>query len=924
MLKKFIPWSGKIKFKSLLIFISVFLATICTFTIMLESYISTISFIENEVDKNNKSNLIQMEKKLANNMYRIKKITEVITNNQLIIDSIIDHETNPNALKLKIRNSLNAFLIKMMGFSDYIESVSLLTNSFGIYPGSNYSFMYTYKDIVNAGFEESLKDPENGNAVFYEAAREDDGTQVSNMEFINKLKKSNYFSRIIKYKGVVYGRIFIIIKPEAIAKIFKDNRSYMICNSDNSTIWKAKDISDSDEQDVKDAITKESVLDILKVDADNKKVYVMNSSFNDWKLAYLFDRQGIRQKTSMLGAFFAIAFIFTLIVAFLFSHLISRKITSPLTSLIKLINRYSSKIETDNNTFGDKKNRTLTIRESIMYFMIGVIFLPLLLYSAFSYLYTSRIIEASITESNISTFNVISENLNNFITDREKVMKGIANDSIIQEIFLKDTNNDSQFLKAQQIIDIYTQLNEGRDEVLLSDTENRLLHFYSYYQYKGENGFENQGFVQPESGKYGWTGVYRDRFNTLLLSLTIRILNIRTNDKLGFINASILESSLENVYKTYKNDNMDFFIVDDKNIIISHANKNDIGTKLNLPQNFEGVISKNEEGFTLKSKLINGNYYFIGSYGFNLTEAKTKQLFNQKVYIIIMTLFIAVILSYLISFSVTSSLSKMNRLLKKLCINDMGEMFPQDGSIYEINQLGAAFNEMSLRIETLIDEILIKNKEQIVLINKKRDAEMVALQSQINPHFLYNTFEGANWLIKQGNTQKAVRMLQLLCEFLRYCARSNNMIVTILEEIEYLKLYVEIMRMRLSDNFEFRLDIDESIMACKLNKLILQPIVENAIYHGIIPKKHTGIIEVKAFPDGDELVIRIYDDGIGIEDNRLDNINQELDSGNYAEHIGLKNVQTRIRLLFGASYGLKIKKFQPTGTMAEIRIPKII
>ena len=922
MLNKLMPWSGKIRFKSLLIFISVFLATVCTFTIMLESYINTTNFIENEVDKNNKSNLIQMEKKLANNMYRIRKITEVISNSQFMIDSIIDYETNPNALKLKLRNDLNAFLIKMTGFSDDIESVSVLTHSLGIVLGRNSEFTFTYQDLVNEGFEELVKDPENGNAVFYEAAKNHDEKQVSNIEYINMLHKNNYFSKTIKYKGIVYGRIFIIVKPEAISKIFKKNQSYMIFNSDNSTIWKAEDITDSDEENVKNAVTKESVLDILKVDADNKKVYVMNSFFNDWKLAYLFDRQDIGHKTSILGAFFVIAFLFTLIVAFLFSHLISRKITSPLSSLIRLINKYSSKTETDYNMYGDKKTRTLTIRESIMYFMIGVIFLPVLLYSAFSYLYTSKIIEASIIESNINTFNVITENLNNFITDREKVMKGIANDSIIQDIFLKNTDNDPQFLKARHIIDIYTQLNEGRDEVLLYDTENRPLPFYSYYQYKGEDGLGSQGFVQPEGGKYGWTGVYRDRFNTLLLNLTVRILNIRTFDKLGFINASISEPNLENVYKTFKNDNMDFFIVDDKDIVISQANKNDIGTKLNLPQNFEGVISKNKEGFTLKNRLINGNYYFIGSYGFDLTGAKTKQLFNQKVYIIIMTLFIAVILSYLVSFSVTSSLSKMNRLLKKLCVNDMGEMFPQDGSIYEINQLGAAFNEMSSRIETLIDEILIKNKEQIELINKKRDAEMVALQSQINPHFLYNTFEGANWLIKQGNTQKAVKMLQLLCEFLRYCAKSNNMIVTILEEIEYLKLYVEIMRMRLSDNFEFRLDIDESIMACKLNKLILQPIVENAIYHGIIPKKHNGVIEVKAFPDGDELVIWIYDDGIGIEDNRLDNINQELNSGNYAEHIGLKNVQTRIRLLFGAAYGLNIKNCQSAGTMVEIRIPK--
>jgi two-component system sensor histidine kinase YesM len=173
----------------------------------------------------------------------------------------------------------------------------------------------------------------------------------------------------------------------------------------------------------------------------------------------------------------------------------------------------------------------------------------------------------------------------------------------------------------------------------------------------------------------------------------------------------------------------------------------------------------------------------------------------------------------MISYNLTSAINKMNRLLKRFGIDNMEIVFPEESSIQEIRELGASFNEMVIRTESLLDQLLISTKKQNELETKRNEAEMIALQAQINPHFIYNTFESINSLIAVGDGKNAMRMLNCLSDMLRFGAASGNAVVTLSEELLYVKTYVEIMKMRFGENIFFNIHTDENILQCKTIKL---------------------------------------------------------------------------------------------------------
>jgi sensor histidine kinase YesM len=277
----------------------------------------------------------------------------------------------------------------------------------------------------------------------------------------------------------------------------------------------------------------------------------------------------------------------------------------------------------------------------------------------------------------------------------------------------------------------------------------------------------------------------------------------------------------------------------------------------------------------------------------------------------------------MVSGSLTSSINKMKKLLKTMDINNSEAVFPENSAIHEIQELGASFNEMALRIENLVDQLLLSVKKQNELEAREKEAEMIALQAQINPHFLYNTFESINALIQMDEKQKATRMVTSLSDMLRFVADSSNTIVSISEELLYVKTYFEIMQMRFGDKLSFIINADDGILQYKTIKLILQPIIENAIYHGIVPKSQPGEIHVNCSAREDEIIFLIYDNGNGMSEEALGLLNDNLDRKHFNGKIGLYNVQNRLRLFYGERFGLKIESKPGKGTTVEIKIPKV-
>jgi two-component system sensor histidine kinase YesM len=240
-------------------------------------------------------------------------------------------------------------------------------------------------------------------------------------------------------------------------------------------------------------------------------------------------------------------------------------------------------------------------------------------------------------------------------------------------------------------------------------------------------------------------------------------------------------------------------------------------------------------------------------------------------------------------------------------------------NVDEITELGMSFNIMIGKIKELLDS---KMKEQENL----KKAELRALQAQINPHFLYNTLDTIIWMAEAKKTAQVVEIVSALSRFFRISLSKGMDWITIGEEVERTRSYLTIQKMRYRDILDFKIEVDDEVSENTILKLILQPLVENALYHGIKNKRQGGTIWVRAKrKNRDEILLEVEDDGIGFPPEKLTQLRAELDddSGDIKleSGFGIGNVNRRIRLYYGKPYGLSVRSEYNTGTCVTLVIP---
>jgi two-component system, sensor histidine kinase YesM len=278
----------------------------------------------------------------------------------------------------------------------------------------------------------------------------------------------------------------------------------------------------------------------------------------------------------------------------------------------------------------------------------------------------------------------------------------------------------------------------------------------------------------------------------------------------------------------------------------------------------------------------------------------------------------SIVAAWGLSRSIYTPIKKLHDVTKTITQTDLQALVTSD-NVDEITELGMSFNIMIGKIRELLDS---KIKEQKIL----KKAELRALQSQINPHFLYNTLDTIIWMAEAKKTDQIVEVVSALSNFFRISLSKGQDWITIAEEIERVKSYLIIQKIRYRDIMDFKIEVDERVSENTVLKLILQPLVENAIYHGIKNKREGGTIVVRARPNNaNEVRLEVEDNGIGFEPNKLAQIQVELadNSGEFKPEsgFGLGNVNHRIKLYYGMQYGLSIRSKYQSGTCVMFIIP---
>lgn len=293
---------------------------------------------------------------------------------------------------------------------------------------------------------------------------------------------------------------------------------------------------------------------------------------------------------------------------------------------------------------------------------------------------------------------------------------------------------------------------------------------------------------------------------------------------------------------------------------------------------------------------------------------------NTIVYIlftcVIISLVLVVIVSFKFSRTLTNPIFKLKRLMKQAESGDLTVRFNFQHND-EIGELGQSFNHMIARIDQLIQMVYVEQEN-------KRTAEMKSLQEQIKPHFLYNTLDTISWMARDYDAEDIVRLVDALTNMFRIGLSHGKDIITVKEEITHVSNYLYIQKIRYKDKLNYVIHVDESLYAIEVPKLILQPLVENAIYHGVKAKRGGGTITITGVPEGENLVFTVQDNGAGMPQEKVEELNRRMSERSVLDEqksFGLFYIRERIQLCYGTGYGVHVESALGEGTRVTITLP---
>lgn len=468
---------------------------------------------------------------------------------------------------------------------------------------------------------------------------------------------------------------------------------------------------------------------------------------------------------------------------------------------------------------------------------------------------------------------------------------------------------DSVYIYAEKFNSIHTS---GSNIPLSQLTDNSWLS--SYDQITSQRGIT---VIRKKNGTY-----------PALISI-IKPIYI-SNEKMGAVVMNINSQSLyHSILSRYQTDSQSLLLVDtSNNILLSEdidqfgKNISEIGlTDVNFTSDDSSDLFEigNENCIVLRAGSRMNHYTYVNIYSMSQYEANISGARTQLIIISLALLLLGFILAYIASANNYAPFGEIISVLQDAdSYFDMSENLTasdHDELTYIINSIKTHIND-KMQAEKILDERMHMLKK----------AQYDMLQSQINPHFLYNTLETINWMAFDlaGAENPVSTALVDLAAFFRNALSTSGYLITIKDEIKYTKDYISILYLRYSDLFDVKWDIDSAILSCTIIKLCLQPIIENAVYHGFKPKDSKGLLTISGKMQGSEIIITVKDDGIGMSSSALKKLNSRLSSDVYTEngrHIGLINVNRRIKIIFGEQYGISVDSAENKGTAVSIVIP---
>lgn len=558
------------------------------------------------------------------------------------------------------------------------------------------------------------------------------------------------------------------------------------------------------------------------------------------------------------------------------------------------------------------------------------ILVPVILLIALSYQFTQRIVEKKAVEAVALNSEQIKKRVESYVGNLE------------QTIYYFYTNNEFIEVMGQYAHSAYFPDGDAaatiRETAEYAMKQKKEVFYIDIYN----AGFKQLYVSQTRDPKFSyppldaaaldsnrWMDTYKDYYNEHLFTFFKRIADFTDSNDQGYVLITAKEAFLEQNYSNSENGNDETYIINGQGVIMSSVNKNKIGRSLEEP--YLKLIDSSkyesfEEGHHADQEFLLA-HYVVGNTGWRLVHISSLQYVNDSMEQIffynLLVLLISALAIGLFILRYTARISKpVDRLTREVVsfANQLFEYEQERVKGNELEQLRINIYKLISKIDKLIKEVYeigIKNNK--AELNKK-EAELAMLQAQINPHFLYNTLDIIRWksIILADGENEVTDIVETLSDYFRLSLSKGKRMITIAEEIQHVRSYMKIMGFRYMDKANLEISVPEELQEFLIPKITLQPIVENALYHGIKHREGTGVIRISGSFGREALELEIFDDGVGIPPDQLEALKQNgFEAGGY----GLKNVQQRIRMLFGEPYGIGMDSVFSEYTKVIIRIP---
>jgi two-component system sensor histidine kinase YesM len=562
---------------------------------------------------------------------------------------------------------------------------------------------------------------------------------------------------------------------------------------------------------------------------------------------------------------------------------------------------------------------TLRTKLIISFLIIGL--LPILLFGFLSFNVYSGAINDRINNYSQEMVNRMERDLEDYITEVERFLSKEQDFYINQFIKLTQANDFRNSRKyAFRIWEDFNnvkQLRPGLEDVAITFQDGRRIS--SYGTYNIEIDTFKEALYAAESDETFFTQPYINYFQEEVVTVA-RYYYPEIAEENVLISADIDLDVLADLTDFNLGEKSYFLIADQNGDIIYHPEKARIGERsFYYSDGFpDRKVTLEGEQYLLTSTYseVTG-WYIISMASADEVEAELNYITNLTVYMTIIVLILIILLTLYLSSSLSKPIQKLQELTHRASENDLSVKIEISGDD-EIAELGQSFNKMIRRINKLMEQNV---REQKLL----RKLEMESLDNQIKPHFIYNTLDLIIGLLENKDFDRATHMVEALGKFFRLSLSHGKEMVLIRNEIKHVKNYLFIQQFRHGEEYEYIIDIeDPEIMDKHIPKLILQPIVENSIYHGLLPADKNGLIIIKGLRENKNIYFKIVDNGVGIAPEKVEEINKilkgELKIDDQQKYFGLRNVNQRLKLMYGGSSGLQVESIENEKTMVTIRI----